>query len=235
MARLDWAGLEWLDIAAFAFFVLAWLVYQLAVELTRYSELSLNAAMNRRRLAWFEQTLVRENRIVDTQVMNGLQNGTAFFASTSLIAIGGSAALLQTTEQMLQIFADLPFAPPTTRAVLEMKIIGLILIFAYAFFKFGWSYRLFNYSAILLGAIPVRAREAEGEDPAMRRAMEEAARMNVAAGRHFNRGQRAFFFAIAYLGWFLGPWPFALATGGVLLVMWNRQFGSDARAVLGNE
>ena len=26
-----------------------------------------------------------------------------------------------------------------------------------------------------------------------------------AAGRHFNRGQRAFFFALGYLGWFVSP------------------------------
>ena len=34
--------------------------------------------------------------------------------------------------------------------------------------------------------------------------------MNVAGGRHFNRGQRAFFFALAYMGWFLGPTTFIL-------------------------
>jgi hypothetical protein len=27
----------------------------------------------------------------------------------------------------------------------ELKCIGLILVFVYAFFKFAWSYRLFNY------------------------------------------------------------------------------------------
>jgi hypothetical protein len=33
--------------------------------------------------------LDREARMVDMQIMASLQNGTAFFASTSLIAIGG--------------------------------------------------------------------------------------------------------------------------------------------------
>ncbi len=45
----------------------------------------------------------------------------------------------------------------------------------------------------------------------------------------FNRGQRAFFFALGYLGWFLGPLPLALTTTGVVIVMWRRQFASDAR------
>ena len=36
-----------------------------------------------------------------------------------------------------------------------MKVIGLAVIFVYAFFKFAWSYRLFNYMAIIVGAVPV--------------------------------------------------------------------------------
>src|SRR5262249_45153826 len=32
-----------------------------------------------------------------------------------------------------------------------------------------------------------------------------------------------------YLGWFLGPVPFALSTAGILIVMWQRQFASEAR------
>jgi uncharacterized membrane protein len=48
-------------------------------------------------------------------------------------------------------------------------------------------------------------------------------------GRHFNRGQRAFFFALGYLGWFLGPLPFAITTTGIVIVMYRRQFASDAR------
>jgi len=41
---------------------------------------------------------------------------------------------------------------------------------------------------------------------------------------HFNRGQRAFFFALGYLGWLLGPLPLVLTTTGVVIVMWRRQF-----------
>ena len=188
--------------------------------------------MNARRHAWFMESARRDNRIVDTQVMNGLQNGTAFFASTSLLAIGGSTALLQSTDQMMQAFRDLPYVMPSIRVALEMKVIGLAVIFAYAFFKFSWSYRLFNYGAILLGCMPHRIHEGES-GAALDAAVREAAEMNVVAGRHFNHGQRAFFFAIAYLGWFLGPLPFMVATAGVLVVMWNRQFRSDARRLLG--
>jgi uncharacterized membrane protein len=56
--------------------------------------------------------------------------------------------------------------------------------------------------------------------------------MNVVAGQHFNRGQRAFFFALAYLGWFVSAYVFIVATAAVLYVMWHRQFASDARSAL---
>jgi Predicted membrane protein len=59
-----------------------------------------------------------------------------------------------------------------------------------------------------------------------------AAQVLADAGRQFNRGQRAFFFALAYLGWFIGPLPFMVATVGVVVVMWRRRFGSDAQRAL---
>ena len=224
------AGFGPLDIIACAFFAAAWIGYLVAVENGPHAARSLNARMNERRERWIMQALKRENRIIDTQVMGGLQNGTAFFASTSLIAIGGSLTLLQSADRVVQVFADLPFATTTTRAAWEIKVIGLAVIFAYAFFKFGWSYRLFNYCAILIGAIPPAE---EKDDPATIAAAREAVAMNIAAGLHFNRGQRAFLFALAYLGWFISPWLFLIATAAVLTVMWRRQFASDSAAAVG--
>ena len=52
--------------------------------------------------------LVRDNRIIDTTIMASLQNGTAFFASTSLIALGGALTLLRSTDDVLPLFADMP-------------------------------------------------------------------------------------------------------------------------------
>jgi uncharacterized membrane protein len=48
------------------------------------------------------------------------------------------------------------------------------------------------------------------------------------AGSHFNRGQRAFFFALAYLGWFISPWALFVTTAAVVIVIWRRQFASNA-------
>jgi uncharacterized membrane protein len=227
-------GFTVLDYAALAFFVLAWFGYHAAVELSPAGQRSLNRVMNQYRHGWMEQMVVRENRIVDTTIMASLMNGTAFFASTSLIAIGGVLALLRSAGEILPVFADLPFGPATTPLMWELKVIGLAIIFVYAFFKFAWSYRLFNYMAIIVGSVPVL--RAHNHDEALRVAR-RAGEMNAVAGKHFNRGQRAFFFSLAYLGWFLSAYLFMAATAGVLYVMWRRQFMSDAlkAAASGND
>ena len=53
--------------------------------------------------------------------------------------------------------------------------------------------------------------------------------MNVVAGGHFNRGQRAFFFALGYLGFFISPWLLMTTSVGVAYILWQRQFTSDSR------
>ena len=110
------------------------------------------------------------------------------------------------------MFDALPIDLSPSPALWEVKCLGLILIFIYTFFKFAWAYRLFNYVAILLGAMPpVQQRDTpEAEAHVIR-----TTRLFEAAGRHFNRGQRAFFFALGYLGWFVSPWVlFVIDRGG---------------------
>jgi uncharacterized membrane protein len=219
-------ALTWPDLAAFAWFISAWIIYSLVIERSEKSRGSLNALMNDYRDQWMERLLERDVRMVDAQVTAALQNGTAFFASTSLIAIGGALTLLRSSEEIMTVMSMLPFGGTPSRSLWDLKMMGLIIIFVYAFFKFAWSYRLFNYFAIMVGAAPTPD---EKDTPAAQAFAHRAARLCTDAGRQFNRGQRAFFFALGYLGWFLGPVPFALSTAGILIVMWQRQFASEAR------
>jgi uncharacterized membrane protein len=79
-----------LDIAALAFFVLSWVFYALALEGTSFGKNGLNGRVDGYRALWFHRTLARDARMVDMQIMTALHSGTAFFASTSLIAIGAA-------------------------------------------------------------------------------------------------------------------------------------------------
>lgn len=218
-----------LDLAALAFFLVAWAGYAIGVEWREHRSTGLNARMHRYREVWMRRALARDPRIVDTHIMSALQYGTAFFASTTLIAIGGVAALLRSPEELQSVIVSLPFGIRATPTEWQIKAIGLICVFVYAFFKFAWAYRLFNYVAIMIGAMPPPADKntPEAEVHVMR-----TARLFQAAGAHFNRGQRAFFFALGYLGWFAGPLVMMASTAAVVIVMWRRQFASAAQRAL---
>jgi uncharacterized membrane protein len=159
------------------------------MEWTPYGAISLNTQADRFRYDWMQQMLARDVRIVDTQIIASLQSGTAFFASTSLIAIGGALTVLRSTNELMDVAVALPFGTPTTPRQWEAKVVGLAVIFTYAFFKFAWSYRLFNYAAIMLGAAPPSD---EKDTPQTQDHANRTARIAEVAGRHFNRGQRAF-------------------------------------------
>ena len=218
--------LNFLDVLAFVWFLTAWLGYSYVIERTASGRTGLNALMNHHRDEWMMHMLGRENRIVDAQVSAALQNGTAFFASTSLIAIGGTLSLLRAPDALMPVMSVLPGASAPSREMWEMKMLGLAIIFVYAFFKFAWSYRLYNYFAILLGAAPPAA----DKDTASAKVFaHRAANICADAGQHFNRGQRAFFFALGYLGWFLGAIPLMATTLAIVIVMWRRQFASVSR------
>jgi uncharacterized membrane protein len=215
-----------LDLIAFGFFVVAWIGYAYMTERSRISRTGLNAIMNGYRETWMRRMLAREQRMVDTQIMVALHNGTAFFATTSLFAIGGALTILRSSGEIAAIAAELPVGIEATRRLWEVKAIGITVIFVYAFFKFAWSYRLYNYVAILLGATPLPA---DKDTPEAEAHVVRTARLFTTAGRHFNRGQRAFFFALGYLGWFAGPIVLMISTLVVVVVMWWRQYKSDSR------
>jgi uncharacterized membrane protein len=225
-------GLHPADVLALIYFVAAWIGYSILVEFTTHGHQSLNAMMNAYRERWMQELLARDMRMVDAQVTAALQNGTAFFASTSLLAIGGVLAMFRSSEQVFSVVSWLPFGETPTQGQWEVKLLGLTVIFVYAFFKFAWSYRLYNYVAIMVGAAPPAKSKATR---AAREFAHRTARICADAGRHFNRGQRAFFFALGYLGWFLGPLPFAISTTAIVIVMWRRQFRSQSRLAFSEE
>jgi uncharacterized membrane protein len=219
------SGFTAMDGVALAVFGLAWLIYYLYVEMSPRGHESLNAIMHEARFTWMRRIAARNNRVFDGQLMTGLQNGTAFFASSAFLAIGGTLSALGFADAALDVFGALPFSTPATREMFEVKVLGLAIIFAYSFFKFVWSYRLFNYVAILMGAMPPHDHTEMAE---VEQSIQRTARMNISAARHFNRGLRAYFFALAYLGWFAGPAALMFTTILVALVLWRRQFASDS-------
>jgi uncharacterized membrane protein len=195
---------------------------------TRPSTSRITANYRRR---WMQEVPGRSNRMVDAALLVTLRNGTTFFASGAIIAIGGIAALLGQTERLLDVATDFAgeFSSDivSSQAVWEAKLLFIAVLMANAFLKFVWSHRLFGYCAIMMGATPENGTEAE-----MAAMVERSAQLHISAGRSFNRGLRMTYFSLAALAWFLGPVALVVATIMTSLMLYRREFRSDSRRAL---
>lgn len=217
------------DYVALGWFVLCWLGFTLYADYSPMKDKSISSLMNAQRHRWMENMISRELRMIDTMIQSNLISGVAFFASTSLLLVGGMLAALGATEQAVEIIADLPIADQVSRQVWEIKVLLLIIIFVYGFFKFAWCYRLFQYGSILLGAAPMEKSPSTDEG---REYVQQCAAMHGLAGLHFIRGLRAHFFALSGLAWFVNGWCFIAATTWVTVVLYRREFRSRSHGIL---
>jgi uncharacterized membrane protein len=150
---LPWA--DWL--ALFSFFGL-WMGYAWFARIRGKRDKSLIATTNMYRQQWMLQTTARDPRMLDGLITQNLSQTPAFFSSTSIIIIGGLFALLGTTDKAAELVGEIPFAQPTPLLVFEFKILVLVGIFVYAFFRFSWSMRQYTFVALIIGAMPHPSR-----------------------------------------------------------------------------
>lgn len=217
-----------LDLAAFAVFVALWVGYTLVAEHRTLLGRSLSAVMTRHRLIWMRAVCDRDNRVADTALLGNLMRSVAFFASATLLVLGGLLALLGSGESGYAVFRDLPFADDTSMETFEAKVVLLAGLFVYTFFQITWSLRQFNYCCVLIGAAP----PPDAEDAAKDQYAKHSARLQALAANSFNRGLRAYYFALAMLLWFVSAWAFMIAAAVVTAVLYRREFHSKTLRTL---
>lgn len=223
--------LPWQDWAALALFFFGWIGYaQVAGRRAKVTQ-TLLASTNHYRRLWMAQVTYRDQRIVDAAVVQNLSTSPSFWASTTILVLGGLLAVLGTSERATELVKDLPFAARTSMLVFDIKIIVLLAVFVYAFFRFTWSMRVYSFGAILVGAAPnVEVFDSGQADRA--EFAERAGKLMGMAAESFADGLRAYYMAFAVIGWFVAPAAFALGTLAVLFVLYRREFRSDVLAVL---
>jgi len=215
-----------LDYAALAVLTLGWLGIGWRIERSPAAQPSVSLLMDDFRRDWMRQMVTRQPRLFDSQLVGSLRQGATFFASASMIAIGGGLALIGNTERLAGLAQDLTLGDTPT-VVWEIKILVLLLFLSNAFLKFVWAHRLFGYCSVLMASVP---NESEA-DLAYPRAA-QAAELNITAARSFNRAMRATYFALASVAWLLGPLPLMVATVLTAAVLYRREFASQSRTVL---
>ncbi len=223
--------LPWIDWAAVVAFFAGWAGYAWFARRRALTHPSILASTNRIRRAWMLQATYREVRVVDGVVIQNLSTSPSFFASTTILIVGGLLAVLGTTQKASELVREIPFAALTSALVFDLKVVLLLVIFVYAFFRFTWSMRQYTFGALLVAAAP-EARLFEEQGLSREAFADRAGRIVGLAAETFNDGLRAYYFSFAAIGWFLSPLVFLLATAGVIYILYQREFRSDVLDVL---
>lgn len=221
MSPLDQLALAW-------FFVLV-IGYSFITGTRRMVGRSIIGAMQRERLKWMEVMAARENRVLDGMILTSFGQGNAFFASTSAILIGGLTALLGSGEKVQQILERIPYVAKSSAVLFELKLLLIIAVFVFAFFKFAWAFRLSHYVSILIGATPLLTDA--NRDDCLAHAKRTAQLVGIAA-EHANGGLRAYYYAIAAMGWFAHPLIFMATMAWVIYIILRRDFLSRSLRIV---
>jgi uncharacterized membrane protein len=218
------------DWVALIGFVAAWVVYAVFAQRRSQARPSILGSSNRWRRRWMLQTTHREVRVLDGIVVQHMSSTASFFASTTILIIGGLLAVLGTTEKASDLVRELPFAARTSLLVFDFKVAALTVTFVYAFFRFTWCIRLYGLGALFVASAP--ERDAIVDEAERQRFADRAGRMMAMAAESFNDGLRAYYFSFALVSWFFSPWVMLAATAGVVAVLYRREFRSEVLQVL---
>ncbi len=214
-----------LDLAMLGLLVLAWLLSGWFSEHPPAMRPSVSWAMEEYRRDWMRTFVTRQPRIFDATLIDSLRQGTAFFASACMIAIGGGVAVIGNAAAVQRLADELPI--DGTGPDVAVKMLPVIVFLANALLKFVWAHRLFGYCSILMAAVP----NDPGDPLAFHRAG-QAAEINITAAKSFNRGLRSIYYALAALGWLLGPWGLLAGTVLATGILIRREFASHSRQVI---
>lgn len=204
----------------------SWLAIGWRIEHPSARHPSVTIVMGEYRREWMRQMVTRQPRIFDASILASLRQGTAFFASGCMIAIGGVLALVGNTEALQGVATELTI-DDAPALVWQVKLLVVVFFLAHGFLKFVWANRLFGYCAVVMAAVPNDITHTLAKSRAL-----QAAEINIRAAWNFNRGLRSIYYALGTLAWLLGPYSLMIATALVALLIWQREFSSRPREIL---
>lgn len=211
------------DVVSLVFFISAWTGYTIYADKNYNRNPNIMQVVNDLRMRWMRQMLKRESRIADAGLLGNLLRSISFFANTSIFILMGLATMHGYREQAIEQLNHIPYVVHSTMFMWELKLFTLAVIFVYAFFKFTWSLRQYNYCCVLVGAAPMPKECPEIHEEYATK----SGHLLTNASAHFNMGLRAYYFGLAAISWFLHPLLFMAITSLVIYVVYRREFRSD--------
>ena len=125
-----------LDLLALCCFFICWYSISWFGRHYKYkNQTTLRSISRSYRNQWMLNMLKRENRMPDVSLLGYLMRSVSFFASTSLLVLASLIAIFGVVDDAIKIVNDIPYAQHVSSSFWKLKLLLLVLIFAYAFFK----------------------------------------------------------------------------------------------------
>lgn len=216
-----------LDFAGLIFFLLVFFGYQRIAKIVGRGK-NVNALMHQTRRIWMQRLMERPDRIVDAALTGHTVNSMSFFCSATILVVAGLLGVLGKAGDAQQVLSGWTFVTHSTATVFQLKLIGLIAIFVYGFFRFTWALRQYNYCCALIGAAPL----AKNDYPHRLELADQMAIVYTSALTAFGGGIRCYYFGLAWIAWLVDPLAFIAAILGILIVLLRRQVYSHSHMAI---
>jgi len=218
------------DIVAMVLFLSIWIGYTRFASAQVKRRPCLAGLLHTFRRRWMLSLLERDNRVADTTIIANIERTVTFLASSTMLIIAGLLTVMASSEKAMALVSALPFTHKPSAVEWELKLLLLVSIFIYAFFKFTWALRQVGFCAVMVGHAPMPGDAID--DAHKVKFAEGMAKMLSMAGAHFNHGLRSYYFGLASLAWFFNVWVFMGATFAVFGILYQREFASSALRAL---
>lgn len=220
-----------LDLLALVWFLICFNGYASYSRKASYKEPCLASVMHLYRTEWMKEMLLRDVRVADTTTVANLERGVTFFASTTMLILAGLMTLITRGETAMGLLASVPGAQMLSSLQWDIRILAMMVLFVYAFFKFTWSLRQYGFVSVMIGGAPLLTEERTREIEAH---ASRIAKMASMAANNFNTGLRSYYFAIAMLGWLIHSILFMALALSVVWILYRREFTSSTLKTLGH-
>jgi uncharacterized membrane protein len=216
--------LDWLALILFSAAIVAYSRYA-----DHAGQRALNANMREIRTRWMQRCLARGDRVLDAILTGHSINSIALFSSATLLIVVALLGVLGNSDMAHRLAAESNFVAHTNVELFQIKLIGLVCVFIYGFYRFTWALLQYNYYLALLGSVPLKERLTDAMIEQMGNQISIVLNSAVIS---FHSGFRTYYYALAWIGWFFHPLFFIAATGFVTFVLVYRQIASPAAGAI---
>ena len=192
---------------------------------------SLNSQLHAVRMRWLKvhQSTDREHRVFDAILLGHISNSISYFGSGTLLVLAGLVGALANVNSVFNLTRGLAFIDHTMSLQLfTLCVFLLAAILAQCFFSFTYALRKMAYTFAMLGGL-----QSTKADSVEARVMgEQSAVVLTEAVRSINTGIRGYYYAVAAMFLFAGPYACIAATLAITALLYYRQLFSPTAAAI---